>query len=95
MALAATVLLLPIPMVLPALRTPLIPAVGAPMLLESGDGAAFGTAIPLPTVTVFADPEHGVTAIAAANPLPQNHFAVSRHARRRRGLDNDGPIMSA
>jgi len=82
-------------MILPPLGTALIPAVGAPMLLEPGGGAALRTAIPLPAVTVFTDPEHDMTAIAAANPLPQNRFAVSRHARRRRGLDNDDPIMSA
>jgi hypothetical protein len=85
-------------MILPALGTLLIPSVGPPPLLEPGGRAAFEAAILLSAITMFADPEHGVTAIAPTNPLPQNHFAVSRHARRsrrRRGLDNDGPIMSA
>jgi hypothetical protein len=92
---AAAVLLLPVAMILPALGTPLIPSIGAPPLLEPGGPAAVGTAIPLSAITVFTDPEHSVTPILQANPLTQNHFAVNRHARRRRALDNDGPIMSA
>jgi hypothetical protein len=85
LAAAATVLLLPIAMILSAFGTPLIPAIGAPPLLEPRGSAAFEAAISLSPMTVFTDPEHGVTAIVAANPLPQNHFAVSCHAHRRRG----------
>lgn len=69
-------------------------AVGAPPLLDSGSSAAGGTAITLSAITVLTDPEDGMTAIAEANPLSQNQFAVNRHARRRRGLDNGKPIMS-
>ena len=85
---------MPVAMILPAFGTPLIATVGTPSLLESGGNAAGGTAITLSAITVFTNPEHGMTPIAEANPLPQNHFAVNRHARRRRGLDNGKPIMS-
>jgi hypothetical protein len=92
---AAAVLLLPVAMILPAFGTPLIPSIGPPPLLEPGGRAAAETAIPLSAITVFTDPEHRVAAIMQTNPLTQNRFAVNRHARRRRALDNDGPIMSA
>lgn len=82
-------------MILPALGTLLIPSVGLPPLLKPGGCAAAGTAIPMAPITVLTDPEHCVTALMQANPLTQNRFAVNRHAHRRRGLDNDDPIMSA
>ena len=85
---AAPILLLPVAMILPAFGTLLVSAVGTPSLLASGSGTADGTAVTLSTVTVLADPEYDVTPIAATNPLTQNHFAVNRHAPRRRGLDN-------
>ena len=77
--------MLPIPVILPAFGTLLVAAVGAPSLLESGGGAAGGTAITLSAITVFTDPEHGMASIAEANPLTQNNFAMNRHARRGRG----------
>jgi len=94
LAAAAPVFLLSVAMILAAFRTLLVSAIGAPSLLESCGRAALGTAILLSAIAVFTNPEHGVTPIAAANPLTQNHFAVNRHARRRRGLDNGLPIMS-
>jgi len=86
--------LLPVAVILPAFGTLLVAAVGAPSLLESGGGAAGGTAITLSAITVLTDPEHGMTPIAETNSLTQNHFALNRHLRRRRGLDNGRPIMS-
>jgi hypothetical protein len=77
-------------MILPAFGTLLVAPVGAPSLLESGGGAAGGTAITLSAITVFADPEHGMASIAEANPLTQNHFAVNRHAPRGRGWTRAG-----
>jgi hypothetical protein len=93
-ALAAPVLPLPVAMILPALETPLMPAIGVSPLPQSGGSTAVGTAITLAAITVLTDPEHGMTAIAETNPLTQNHFALNRHLRRRRGLDNGRPIMS-
>jgi len=90
LALSASVLAFPVPMILPAFGTLLVSAVGAPSLLAAGGGSALRAAIPLSAITMYADPEHGVASIAAASPLTQNHFVVNRHARRRRGLDNGG-----
>lgn len=82
------VLALPVAMVQPSFRAPLVTAVGTAPLLEAGLGPAGGTAITLPAVTVLTDPEHRVASTAAANPLPENHFARNRHARPQTGLDN-------
>ena len=43
-------------------------------------------------IAVPADPEYGVASAIAANPLPQNHFAGSRHRCPRVGLDTGGRI---
>jgi hypothetical protein len=75
-------------MVQPPFRAPLVAAVGAAPLLEPGLGTARRTAIALPAVTVLTDPEHRVASTAGANPLPENHFAMKRHARPQTGLDN-------
>jgi len=69
LALAAPVLPLPVTMILPALGTPLMPAVRAPSLLPPGIDAASGTAITLSAIAVFTDPEHGMASIAATNSL--------------------------
>jgi len=79
---------LPVAMIEPALRTPLVAAVGSTVLSAPGRTAAHRAAIALSAITVLTDPEHRLTSSAAANPLPQNHFARKRHARPRRGLDN-------
>ncbi len=75
-------------MVQPSFETPLMAAVGAAPLLETCFGTAGGAAIALSAITMLTDPEHCVTSAAVANPLPENRFAMSRHARHRRGLDN-------
>ena len=75
-------------MIQPAFRTPLMPAVGIAALLETRGGTADTAAIALSPITMSADPEHRMTFPAAANPLTQNEFAMNRHARRRRALDN-------
>jgi hypothetical protein len=75
-------------MVQPSFETPLMAAVGAAPLLEACCGTASGAAIALAAITVPADPEHGMTSATAANPLPENRFAMKRHAANRRRLDN-------
>src|SRR5450756_233875 len=70
---------LPVAMIQPSFRASLMAAVGTASLLESGFSAASGTAIALSAITVLADPEHRVASTAAANPLPEKHFAKSRH----------------
>jgi hypothetical protein len=57
-------------------------------LLETCLGTATGAAIALSVITMLTDPEHCMTSAAAANPLPENRCALSRHTRHRRGLDN-------
>ena len=89
LTLAAPVFLLPVAMILSAFGTLLVAAVGATSLLTPGGDATSGTAILLTAIAMFADPEHGVTSLAATNPLTHNYFVVTRHARRRAGLDND------
>jgi len=81
------VLPLPVAMVQPSFRAPLVTAVGAAPLLKPGLGPAGGTAITLPAVTVPTDPEHRVAFTAAANPLPEKHLARNRHAHPQTGLD--------
>jgi hypothetical protein len=75
-------------MIEPAFGAPLMPAVGAAALLEAGLVAASRAAITLAPVAMPTDPEHRVAFPAAANPLPENRFAMHRHPRPRAGLDN-------
>jgi hypothetical protein len=75
-------------MIEPALRTPLVAAVGAAPLLATGLITAGGAAIALAAIAVLTDPEHRVALPAAANPLTENRFAMDRHPRRQAGLDN-------
>jgi hypothetical protein len=81
-------------MVQPALQAPLVAAVGAAPLLESRFSTAGRTAVALSTIAVLTDPEHRVATSAAANPLPENDFAMNLHARPQTGLDKGKPIMS-
>jgi hypothetical protein len=86
--LAVSIFPLPVAMVQSSFRTPLVPAVGAASLPEAGFSAASGAAIAVSAIAVRTDPEHRVATTAAANPLPENHFAMSRHPCLRAGLDN-------
>lgn len=85
---AAPILLLAVAMVQTSFRTPLVAAVGRAPLPEPGFRAASMAAIALPAITVRTNPEHRVATTAAANPLPENYFAMSRHPCARAGLDN-------
>jgi hypothetical protein len=85
---AVPILPLPIAMIQPTFRTPLMATVGAAPLPESRFPAAGETAIALSTITVLTDPEHRATLVAAANPLTENYFAMNLHARPQTGLDN-------
>lgn len=82
------ILSLAVAMVQPSFRTPLVPAVCPASLLQPGLSAASGVAIALSAIAVLADPEHLVAFAALANPLPENHFAMSRHRCTPAGLDN-------
>jgi hypothetical protein len=85
---AMPVLPLPVAMIEPSFRAPLVAAVGAAALPEPGFGAARGAAIALSAITMPADPEHCVASSAEANPLTKNHLAMQNHVRPQAGLDN-------
>ena len=67
---------------------PASPPISIFALPESGLSTASGAAVALSAIAVLADPEHRVASSAAANPLPENYFAVGRHPCPRVGLDN-------
>lgn len=75
-------------MVLAPFRALLVTAIRAPSLLAPGARPTGSAAIPLPPITVTTDPEHRMAIAAAANPLTENNFAMTRHPRRQVGLDN-------
>jgi hypothetical protein len=79
---------LPVPMIEPAFRTPLVAVVGDTVLLPPGFGAASCAAIALPPITVRTNPEHRLASLAAANPLPENHFALNRHPPAQADFDS-------
>ena len=79
---------LPIPMIEPAFRTPLVAVVGDTVLPTSGFRAASCAAIALPPIAVRTNPEHRLASLAAANPLPENHFALNRHPPAQADFDS-------
>ena len=87
-SLVAPIVPLPVAVVQPSFPALLVAGIGAASLLEPSFTAASATAIALPTIAVRADPEHRVASNAAANPLPENHFARNGHAPPQAGLDN-------
>ena len=91
---ASPVLLLPLTMIFSCFRTVPVPAVGIPVLLEAGSFAAGEAAIALPAVTMGTKIEHRVAFSAQANPLPENHFAMLRHASSQAGLDNGNGFVA-
>jgi hypothetical protein len=66
-----------------ALGALLVAAVGAPPLLAAGLLAALFAAVAMSAIAVSADKEDRVAALTKANPLPQNRFAMNRHASSR------------
>jgi len=84
---APPILALSVAMIQPALRAPLVAAVGVASLLASRLAAAGGAAIALSPVAVWTDPEHRPASATTANPLPKNDFVVKAHARPLAGLD--------
>lgn len=85
---ALTILLLPIPVVEPAFPALLIAAVGRPVLPAPGFGAARRAAIALSAIAMGTNPEHRLASLAAANPLPENHFSMNRHPPTQADFDN-------
>jgi hypothetical protein len=84
---ALTVLLLPLPVVESAFQALLIAAIGRPVLPAPGFGAARRAAIALSAIAMCTNPEHRLASLAAANTLPENHFALNRHPPTRGDFD--------
>jgi hypothetical protein len=82
------VCMLPVPMIEPALQTPLVPAVGSAVLPAASFGAAGRAAIALPAVAVRANPEHRLASLAATNSRPENRFSMDRHPPTQADFDN-------
>lgn len=82
------VLPLAVAMIFPCFRTVPVPAIGTTMLTQPRLLTAGEAAIALSAVTAGTDKEHRMAFAAQANPLPENHFALFRHARSQAGLDN-------
>ena len=74
---ALAVLLLPVSMVEPALRTLLVTAVGLRVLPPSGLGPANRAAIALPSIAVRTNPECCLAPLATTDALPENHFSMN------------------
>jgi len=77
---------LPVAVIEPSFRAPLVAAVGTAALPETGFGPASGTAIALSAIAVPADPEQCVASNASS--LTKDRLAMKIHARRQAGLDN-------
>ena len=73
----------------------LVSAVGAAPLLAAGLLAALVAAVAVSAITVRADEENRVAALAKANSLPQNRFAMNHpHAPSQAGLDNGSALVA-
>jgi len=79
---------LAISMIEPAFRTPLVAAVGDTVLPPPGFSAARRATIALPPIAACTNPEHRLASLAAANPLPENRFALNRHPPAQADFDN-------
>ena len=77
---AATVLLLPVAVIEPAFHALLVQGVGPTPLSGAVLFAAWDAAIAMAAVAVRTDEKHRATLFAHANSLPENRFAVNRHA---------------
>jgi len=85
---ALTVLPLPVAMIEPSFRTLLMSPVGATSLTESGLLAAGEATVALAAITAGTQKKERAAFATQAKPLPQNHFAKSRHACSQAALDN-------
>ena len=68
-------------MIEPSFGAPLVAAVGATPLTGAGLPRGRYAAVALSAIAVRADQEHRVAFDCRTNPLPENHFAMSRHVR--------------
>jgi hypothetical protein len=85
---AFAILALPVAMVFSSFWALLVATVGTASLSPLSLGLTGPAAIALSPIAVATDPEHRVAITAAADPLTENNFAMTRHPRRQVGLDN-------
>ena len=71
-----------------SLRTLLVPAIGTAALTEPSLLAAGEAAIALPAITVGTQKKQRAAFYGNTKTLPQNHFAMRRHACSQAELDN-------
>jgi hypothetical protein len=86
---------LPVAMIQPSFQTLLVSAIGTAPLAEPDLSAAGHATIALSAITMGTEKENGATFTAPANSLPQNYFALSRHACPQAGLDNGNGSVAA
>lgn len=85
---ASPVLSLAIAVIEPSFETLLVATIGATPLTEPSLTAATQAAIALPTITADAEKKQRTTFAEQTKTLPQNHFAMRRHACSQAALDN-------
>jgi hypothetical protein len=88
------VLPLPVTMIEPAFRALLVAAIGGAPLMAPGLLAAGEAAIALSPIAIRTEKEHGAACAAQAKPLPENHFAMNRHAYSQAALDMDSSFVA-
>jgi hypothetical protein len=84
---ALTILPLPVAVIESPFRALLMSAVGAPPVTKPRLLPATEAAVALTAITVGTEKKDRAAFAAAANPSPQNRFAVNHHAHSRAGLD--------
>jgi hypothetical protein len=84
---AFAILLLAVAVIEPSLGTLLVAAIGRAVLTQLRRPAALHAAIALSTVAVRAHQEQRPTFVGVTEPLPQNYFAMRRHASSPAALD--------
>src|ERR1700730_3652765 len=82
-------------MIEPPFRTPLVPSVGAPPLLEAGLHTASDAAIAMSAIAMRAEEENRVASLTHAKTTPENRFAMHRpHASSQAVLDNGSGFVA-
>jgi hypothetical protein len=77
---SSAVLPLPVAMIEPTFRTPLVSPIGAAPLPAPGLIAAGAAAVALSMITAGAEKKQSAAFATRANPWPENYFANNRHA---------------
>ena len=75
-------------------ETLLVPAIRRTSLAQARLLPAYQAAITLPMVTVGAEEKQRAALGEKAKPLPQNHFAMRRHADSQAALDNGSGFVA-